>query len=107
MSDTPHPSNGHHLPSESISTRIDTTEPADCPVAVVAAVAAAAGRDIDELPPLSESIDPDVVEALFRDDPVSQVRERTLSFHYAEHDVVVDSDGVVRVAHHPTPDQGG
>lgn len=107
MSDTPHPSNGLHLPADAVSTRIDTTVPADCPVAVVAAVASARGCDIGELPPLSESIDPDVIEALFRDDPVSQVRERSLTFHYAEYDVVVDSDGVVRVAPHPSPDRGG
>lgn len=101
MNETPHPPIRRQLPSGTVVKRIDTTNTADCPLAVVAAVAAALDRGLEELPPLASSIDPDMIEYLFRDDPAPW--ERSLSFYYAGHDVIVDSGGVVRVVPVPSP----
>lgn len=104
MSETPIPPIRRELPPETVITRIDRTRPDDCPAAIIAAVAEATGTDVEELPPLSDSIDPDIIESMFRDEPSSHVRERSLSFYYAGHDVIVDSDGVVRVVPLPSPE---
>lgn len=105
MSETPTPPIRRELPPDTVITRIDRSRPDDCPAALVSAVAEALDRDVEELPPLSQSIDPDIVESLFRDGSTPQIRERSLSFYYAGHDIIVDSDGVVRVVPLPSADR--
>ena len=67
--------------------------------AVTLAVAGASDTDVLELPPLASTIDPDALDALFGlagwSPPGTDV---TLSFHYAGHEVTVESHGTVRVA---------
>lgn len=106
MSETPHPPIGRQFPSNTVVARVDATEPADFPAAVVSAVADALDCDVEELPPLSSSIDPDTVASISRNYPEPRGRERSLSFYYAGRDVVVDSDGVVRVAPIPSSADG-
>ena len=67
-------------------------------VAVIEAVAAAAGRDPTELPPLYETVDPDALDSLF-----AHRRQRSapdecrFAFAYAGYDVVVSDGSCVRV----------
>jgi hypothetical protein len=57
--------------------------------AVVAAVADATDRDPLSLPALYEVVDPDALDAIFADGGV------TVSFSYADCEVVVDDDAVL------------
>ncbi|WP_224269920.1 HalOD1 output domain-containing protein [Haloprofundus salinisoli] len=62
-------------------------------VAVVEAVAAAKGVDMNELPPLYETgIDPDALEELFDGET-----PWSFSFSYAGRSILVEGDGTVRV----------
>lgn len=63
--------------------------------AVISAVSEASGRDIFDLPPLGEAIDPDALNELFTSRSGPAVGE--VSFRYAGYDVVVRGTGVVQV----------
>lgn len=76
----------NHLPDE-IILRITT------------AVATETGRQIEELPLLSEAINPEGLMALVTDEPSHDV---TITFAYAGQRVLVHSDGTVYV--HPIRD---
>lgn len=70
------------------------TEPSSV---VVSAVAAVFGVETDELPPLYGSVDADAMDALVtRGAAESEVSVR-LAFTYAGCDVLVESDGTLRV----------
>lgn len=65
---------------------------------VVQAVAAAENVDPTDLQPLYDVVDPDALDALFR--PTAAGRPRSsgsVRFRYAQHDVVVQEGGAVRV----------
>ena len=63
--------------------------------AVVTAVAAAAGTDPVDLPPLYDAIDPDALNALYTGRSGSDsVRAR---FRYADYTVIVEGSGEVRI----------
>lgn len=64
-------------------------------VAVVAAVADAAGTDPLELPPLGNAIDPEALNDLV--DPERSTGLESIAFEYAGYDVVVAGTGDVRV----------
>ena len=64
-------------------------------VAVVSAVADAAGTDPLELPPLSNVIDPEALNDLV--DCGRNSALRSISFEYAGYDVVVSGTGDIRV----------
>lgn len=68
--------------------------------AVVSAVAAAAGVDETELPPLFHTIDPDALDSLFdsgHGGALDAQPEGVVSFRYYGFDVQVSSDGTVDV----------
>jgi ketosteroid isomerase-like protein len=60
--------------------------------AVVMAVAETLGVGARTLPPLYEAVDPDAVDAFFREDD-----ERSLRFSYADVTVTVDGTGMIAV----------
>lgn len=63
-------------------------------LSIIEAVAAADRADVGELPPLSDAIDPDALNALF--DPSGDRPAPTrISFPYAGHDVTITADGSV------------
>jgi len=65
-------------------------------ISIVETVAAASRTTVTDLPPLSEAIDPDALNALV--DPESgPTTTLSVSFDYAGHEVVVDRDGRVTV----------
>lgn len=64
---------------------------------VVKAVAEAASVDPMELPPLSDVVDPDALDALFQEQGPSHV-----SFGYSGYDVELDSAGTVVVEERET-----
>ena len=65
-------------------------------VAVVSAIADAAGTDPLELPPLSNAIDPEALNDLVDFERDSGLE--SISFEYVGYDVVVSGDGDVQVA---------
>lgn len=69
----------------------------DTPVveAVARAVAERVGVAPIELPPLYESVDPDLLVALVESDAPTK---RTVTFEYAGHKVVVESDGTIHIS---------
>lgn len=66
--------------------------------AVVHAVAAAEGRDPDELEPLAGSIDPDVLNTLFDPPSLGSTRDRRLVFRHAGYEVTVTGEGLIELA---------
>ncbi|WP_276270681.1 HalOD1 output domain-containing protein [Haloarcula litorea] len=73
-----------------VSVTADPSEP--LAATIVRAVAAVDDERIAALPPLTESVDPDAVDALFSSDASGHV-----AFTYSGHRVVVDADGGVAV----------
>lgn len=63
--------------------------------AVTSAVADASDRDVLELPPLNDAVDPDALNALFAS--LSNAPVDRVSFRYAGYDVVVRGSGDVHV----------
>ncbi|MFC7142346.1 HalOD1 output domain-containing protein [Halosimplex aquaticum] len=61
---------------------------------VLTAIADELGTDPESLPPLRDSIDPDILNGL-RDAGGSSVK--TLSFEYLGYEVVVTSDGLIQL----------
>lgn len=57
---------------------------------VVQRVAAAAGEDVLEMPPLYETVDPDALDSL-----VDDLRDGEVAFDYAGYRVTVTSDGTI------------
>ena len=72
----------------------DTPSPS---VAIINAVAEAAGVDPLELPPLYESIDTDALDNLFGDLNGVNAAEKILSFRLDKWNVFVSGDGRIRV----------
>ena len=67
-------------------------------VAVIDAVANAAGREATELPPLYETVDPDAIDSLFDHRHQRSVPgECRFAFAYAGYDVVISDGPCVRV----------
>lgn len=64
---------------------------------IIEAVATAAGEDPTDLPPLYESIDPDVIDALFAQYNGSAGENTFLNFRVDTWNVFVRADGRVRV----------
>ena len=61
--------------------------------AMLTAIADHLDTDPTSLPPIGESIDPDILSDLqSEDEPV-----KTLTFEYAGHEIVVTSDGIVQM----------
>lgn len=79
-----------------VTARFDwsTDEPS---VAVVRTVAAADGHTPDGLPPVTDSLDPDALDALFRPRPDGRRSDVHVTFTYAGHEVSVAWDGTVVV----------
>jgi hypothetical protein len=66
---------------------------------VVTAVAAVAETDPLDLEPLRASVDPDALDALFRQTPGGRVRSSgQTEFRFADHHVTVDATGEIRVS---------
>ncbi|WP_415382189.1 HalOD1 output domain-containing protein [Halosimplex sp. TS25] len=65
-------------------------------LSVLEAVAATERTDPVDLPPLSDAVDPDALNALF-DPSGEQPAPTRFSFCYADHDVTVTADGSVLV----------
>jgi hypothetical protein len=61
-------------------------------VRVVRRVARETGRDVVELPPLYDAVDPEALDAV-----VDSVATTLVKFRYADHDVWIDADGTVSV----------
>ena len=68
-------------------------------VAVVSAVARVSGEDPFELPPLNNVINADALNELVASD--SHTGLESVSFEYAEYDVVVTGSGEVKVTSKP------
>ncbi|MFB6169905.1 MAG: HalOD1 output domain-containing protein [Haloarculaceae archaeon] len=66
-------------------------------IELVEAVAAELGVDELELPPLSDAIDPDALDALFESGTGSQAALANVSFRYAERRITVYGDRTVAV----------
>jgi hypothetical protein len=64
--------------------------------AIVKRVASITGQDIDQVPPLYETIDPDALEALV-DSTNASATSLSIAFEYAGHHVTVTGDGTVHV----------
>lgn len=80
----------------------ETTQPS---TAVVEMVAISADRDPIDLQPLFDSVDPDALDAIIRQDGVTRTDgDAHVSLRYAGHDVTVRSDGEVAVT--PIPADG-
>jgi hypothetical protein len=71
-----------------------TEPPGEILSKITTAVSVATGRSVEELPPLSESIDPDGLVALVTGEPSHDV---TITFAYAGQRVLVHSDHTVYV----------
>ena len=67
---------------------------------VLAKVADSTGRDVLDLPPLYDYVDPDALDAV-----VATATNGTVRFAYEGHEVAVESDGTIRLAErsNPTP----
>ncbi|WP_135825867.1 HalOD1 output domain-containing protein [Halorussus ruber] len=77
--------------------RYDSSEELPSTV-VVTAVAAVAETDPLDLEPLRESIDPDALDALFRQTPGGRIRSSgQAEFWFADHHVTVDATGEIEV----------
>lgn len=68
-------------------------------VRVIERVAAHAGDDSLDLPPLYDAVDPDALDAL-----VATMAEGTVSFAYAGNEVSVDSAGTVSLRAESAPE---
>lgn len=66
--------------------------------ALVSTVAAALGLEPECLPPLAESIDPDLVESFLSSGLASRTTHGLLSFEYHGYEIRLNSDGVVSIA---------
>lgn len=78
--------------------RYDSTDELPSTV-VVSAVAAVAETDPLDLEPLRETVDPDALDALFRQTPGGRVRSSgCIEFHFAGHHVRVDATGDIEVS---------
>jgi len=66
-------------------------------IAVVEAVADAAGVSPEDLPSLTRIVDPDSLESLF----ATEQSSGRLTFEYADHTVTVVADGTVTVTESP------
>ena len=60
--------------------------------AIVSAVASAEGRDITDLPPLYEAIDPDALNTLMS--PTAETGADRIVFRYCGYEIEVDKTGV-------------
>lgn len=75
---------------------------------VIQRVSDASGRTALEIPPLYNAVDPEALERL-----VKTMSDGVVSFHYAGHEVTVDSDGEIQVSERetardgPPPEEGG
>lgn len=79
---------------------VDVLGPADgdeYSAALVSAVATALGLEPECLPPLTESIDPDLVESFLRAGRESRTTGGLLTFEYHGYEVSVDSDGAISI----------
>ena len=67
-------------------------------VVVPLVVAVATGRDLDDLPPLYDRVDPDALDALFADRPTGESRPNGhITFPYSDVEVTLAAHGVIRV----------
>lgn len=66
-------------------------------------VAKSTNRDVQELPPLYEAVDPDALETL-----VGSMSSGRIEFTYSEQEIIIDSDGTISLneqsSGHITPD---
>lgn len=74
---------------------VETTagEGEDLSVAVCDLLSRATDTSISDLPPLAKAIDPDALDAVFD----GKATEGSVAFQYAEHDLVVYSNGDIEV----------
>ena len=68
-------------------------DPDHVALAVIDTISSATGTDPCELPPLSDAIDPDALNALFSD----RTTNGWVRFRYAGYDVTVGSDRSIRI----------
>ena len=73
------------------TTTVGSTDSAS--VVIAETLAEVADRDVDDLPRLSQSVDPDALDAVFAADGA----DGRLAFAYAGYDVVLDASGSVEV----------
>lgn len=80
--------------------------PSEIILRIMTAVAVAAGTPVEELPPLSEAVNPDGLRALVTGAPSHDV---TITFAYAGQRVLVNADNTVyvRPIHDTGPELGG
>lgn len=79
-------------PDRGTDAGIDSAANDEFCTTVVTAIADELGTDPTSLPPLHDSVDPDLLNRI-----TDQRGSTTLSFEYLRYEVVVSSDGVVQV----------
>lgn len=86
-------------PEDRYSMRYDPSMDIELTSVVVDALADVAGVDPVEIPPLSDVVDPDAMNALFRPKPDGTPRTRgQLTFTHFGHEVVVEGEGRIEIA---------
>ena len=87
------------LDYDEIMREYRATVSTDCPSvthAIADSVASILGEDPCDIPPLAETVDPDALNQLFRDSPLSS-QGRRLTFTYESFEVTVSSNGTLRL----------